>query len=294
MRAGVSRQLPDGFVRLRRALDFWEYGRWDAEGIDWFDIGKRPHGLRSAAISGAVPVFAMMESGHMYPVPAWLWSGTYLWGEAYSTGLVNVSIDRGRVAGYLCVKRLDVERLKVDQGASVTGSASVDLVTVMAIAAEAPAIGLVALALAQNVERSTEPEVYGWLSTVGPKLLDVRWPGRDEVGFPSVVRQINAVIRHIEVHPARWIGPPPVDPFVAELIAIAPVLGAAMEVYRLCRAGTVGNAPSGMVKPSEAETELRKFVVPIVGSRDATRFFQRVSKIAIPADRVSGGGRERP
>lgn len=293
MRDMVMWQFPAGFVYLKRAVDFWENGgRWDKEGgFDWFAKRNSPHDLRNALINGALTAFTLTEDGRLHPVPAWPWSGRTLWGEVYSTGLVNVDLELGRVAGYLCVKRQDIENLWGGAPSQKSPNEKIETATVEAVLAECPALGLVVQALADDIDRTSQKKVYAWLSQVGPARLKVEWP-EGSSAFPSLVRQINGVIRLIDRR-TTWIAPFPTDTHVADLAAFAPLLGAAVEVFRLCQSGAVGHGPTRIVQPTKVEAMLRERVAPVDDTRDARRLLSGIAKLAIPDDKVSGGGRDR-
>lgn len=294
MRDAVPWQFPEGFVRLRRALDFWENeADWDCEGFNWIEARDHPHALRTALISGALSAFVMTEEGRLHAVPNGLWRGTYLWGEAYETYLVKVDLERGTTLGYLCLKRQDVADLWRAKGTQQKKQPEIRADTANAILDECPTIGLVVLASLDKIKHLSKGEIDAWLISKWPQSLQGAWPERDSNSsfVPSIARQINRVIRGMDSVAVTWAGSKPTDPAMTELANAMPLMAAALYVFRRARSGDFDHGPTRRVQPDRMEGELRKILTIDAESKGSSPLFRTLAQIAIPSEKVPGGGR---
>lgn len=297
MRSTIMWQFPTGFVRLKRALDFWgNGGQWDTEGFDWITARHLPHPLRSALIDGDLTASVMSEDGRLDVIPVSLWRGMYLWGEAYSTGLVNVHLDRHQVTGYLCIEQAAVNKLWKGRSESKPQRAFLAQEVIGSVQSECPPLGLVVQAVATNVETGNTKVVQNWLRTTWPEVLHAVWPTRNDDGdksFPSLALQVSAAIRTFNAVRPKWTAPPPDEPTLAALLEWSPLLAAALEVFRRCKRGDLDFGPTGRVLPSKAELEIRALLEDIDAGDRGRRLLKCIAQLTIPAEKVSGGGRQR-
>lgn len=290
----VSWQFPEGFVRMRSALYYWENeGRWDHEKIDWIKVRDNPHELRNALAEGRLTAHVMTEQGKLDPVPTAPWRGNYLWAETYSTGLVKVDLERGRTVGYLCVKREDIELLWALKNPQKGPRLSLSSDASRSLSNECPTIGLVVAALTGGKASLPKKQIDGWLLENWPKQLPAALPDKGGSSVPSIARQINRVIRGISSVAATWKDVAPSDPVAAELATSFPILCAALEVFRRARSGDFDSGPSRLVLPSRVEAEIRKLVAIEAESKGSKSFLETLSRIAVPLEKVAGGGRRR-
>lgn len=295
MKERVQIELPVHLVRSRAALDFWQYeGRWDCSGIDWYTIcQQRRHPVRTALINGHLSSFVFTEAGELVEIPPATWGGL-LWSEAYETTLTNVSL-RGRIAtGYLCVDRTQLEKLRrvhpADERVDVAARLDADLAG--RVATECSTIGLVAKAIAMQVEANSEKTVDTWLRENWPEDLTYAWPGRWVAGrTPSLARQLNVAIRLVPVLPLLWQGAEPADELVFDLKRSFPILAAALEVHRLCQTDALDDRGKVFVVAARKALEQRVGTAPKAGR--VGQMMKAVAQLSIPEHKVSGGGRNR-
>lgn len=285
IRGRVPLKFPAGFRKLQRALNYWHLGGWDDEGIDWWAIRNQVnHPLRTALADGTLSAFAFTEDGRLTPVPTHLWSGNYLWGEAYDSSLVALPI-AGGIKAYLVVERHRVEELKVAETEAVLRTEA----GIASLIAEAPAIGLVVEALfSDEVDTKSVDAVNRWVRPRWPSNLNVTW-NPDAQHAPGLVRHVNVMIRKAAVFP-KYVGRPS-DPIALVLAGKFPIVGAALEVYRLCSSGEMDNKNTGRVLPRTT----KKALVERVGEYrhlggNAAQVLVSAARLATPENMVSGGG----
>lgn len=96
--------IPQDRLRLNAALDWFHTGHSDHAGFDWIaERVRRDHPVRTALASGTLKAWLLTEKGYQILVPLELWTGQFLWQEAYSTALVTARIGDRAVTGYLVV-----------------------------------------------------------------------------------------------------------------------------------------------------------------------------------------------
>lgn len=96
--------IPRDRLRLDRALDWFHTGHHDHSGFDWIaERARRDHPVRTALAGKTLKAWLLTEEGQQIPVPHELWTGRFLWPEAYSGGLVRARVGGDVVAGYLVV-----------------------------------------------------------------------------------------------------------------------------------------------------------------------------------------------
>jgi hypothetical protein len=290
MRNDVPLKAPSHLKLLRHAIDYWEYRRWDERWIDWYAIREKPHALRMALVDGTLEASLLTVQGTLHSVPASQWSNGRLWGEAYEASLTTVLLQQHRVNGYLYVDRKRVEALR-DADDSQPDVPPDEVIGI--VEREAPPIGLILRALCGDVGRSRAGVVDSWLRDAWPDALNDVWPrrlDRDALNSPSMARDINYIIRTMPQVPLVWSGERPADPKMSELATRYPLIAASVEVFRLCRDGDLDDF-GDKVTASKARDELGKRVPIPPGSTLAAELFRRLAKIAIPDEKVTGGGR---
>lgn len=292
MHLSVPLLPPSHLVTLRQALDYWHHGNWDDWGFDWVPArSQKLHPLRVALAKGDIAASLFSEDGTLEPIPKYLWNGNLVWGEAYESSLVNVQLNRGICSGYMTVDRVVIETLRTRSQSNQKDHGPLPQSVVEAIMSENAAIGLAVEALqTEEMHRSPEKTVEEWLRVNWLESLHAPWPNPASGGrAPSLARQINVVIRHGLKLPYKWLGEPPKDDTLAALTNRLPVLAAALAVSRLCRTGELDHNKGGTVLPRVAQSHIVKLTSP-----PAMRpLLECAAAIAIPDDKVSGGGRKR-
>jgi hypothetical protein len=286
--------VPKHLENLYRALDYWHSdGRWDVRGgFNWIYVrAQARHPVRVALAEGDLGAYLFQENGMLEPIPAYLWNGTHLWGEADSSALVNVELSRGLVSGYLLVERSAVELFWAHWRETLQTRSPLSPHVISAVQSENPAIGVALAALESGeVDGSPVKRVGTWLREHWPDSLHAFWPGRDkDAPTPLVAKHIITVIRYATAKPFKWTGESPADDVLADLADKFPIVAAALEVTRLCRTGELDHNKGGTVLPGRAQLNIAKRTVPSA----AGPLLVSAAAIAIPDDKVSGGGRAR-